>query len=105
MKDPQFSTNQQRQHSNCTRQLPPSQEQIPTRKVPINNKNHELQITGTKTARNITNETGLRHIQNDKGPKVIIQTQWRSLKQQFNFHTSFSLSTSVTIQSNSKHVD
>ena len=38
MKDPQFSTNQQKQHSNCTRQLPPSQEQIPTRKVPINEK-------------------------------------------------------------------
>ena len=55
MKNPQFSTNQQEQHSNYTKRRPRSQEQIPTKKVP-NNRNHQLQIARTKTARNMTKE-------------------------------------------------
>ena len=71
MKNPQFSTNQQEQHSNYTKQRLRSQEQIPTQKVPIN-RNHRLQIDEQKTARNTTKEIRIITQTHEKEPKVII---------------------------------
>ena len=67
MKDPQFSTNQQRQHSNCTKQLPPSQKQIQTRENPNNNYSSRTTNYQNKNARKLTNKSGLRNIQNENG--------------------------------------